>query len=78
MPFTVKMKEAEPAGMLAGMSSVTVGTSGEGGALRSLTVKTARFDSPPPGGGFTTVTVTVPGAATSAAGRKTDNWVPLV
>jgi hypothetical protein len=57
-PFTVSVKAAPPAVALAGEMEVTVG-------LGLLIVNVSEFDGPPPGGGFVTITGTVPAVARS-------------
>jgi hypothetical protein len=60
-PFTVSVKAGWPAVALAGEIEVTVG-------LGLLIVNVIEFDAPPPGGGFVTITGTVPPVARSVAG----------
>jgi len=61
VPVTVKVNCGPPAIAQVGLIEVIVGT-----AL--LIVNVCAFDVPPPGAGFTTVTLAVPAAATFAAG----------
>jgi len=60
VPFTVSVKSELPAVVEVGVIEVVVGTG-------FVIVKVSEFDVPPPGVGFTTVTETVPPAATSDA-----------
>src|SRR4029077_5172001 len=57
-PFTVSVKPGPPAVALLGEMEVTFG-------LGLLIVKVSEFDAPPPGGGFVTITGTVPAVARS-------------
>lgn len=70
VPYTDSVKPAEPAVTDAGEIPVR-----EGGGL--LMVNVALPDVPPPGAGFTTATLSVPAAATSAAAITAVNWLEL-
>ena len=64
VPVTVSVKSAPPARAEDGLRLATVGT----GLGAGLTIeKGSEFESPPPGGGFNTAILTVPGTAISAA-----------
>jgi hypothetical protein len=70
VPVTVRVKAAPPAVALEGESEVAPG-------FGLLMVKVKPPDVPPPGVGFTTVTVAVPAVAMSLAGTEAFNCVPL-
>ena len=61
VPFTVRVKPAPPAALLAGERPVVVGT-----GLLIVKVR-AGVEVPPPGEGLNTVTLAVPAVAMSAA-----------
>jgi hypothetical protein len=69
LPFTVSVKVAAPVLAEAGESEVIAGTG-------SFVAKVAAVDVPPPGAGFTTVTLPVPAVAMSAAVIVAVTWVP--
>src|SRR6266852_3255614 len=73
VPFTVNVKVGPPAVALVGEILVVVGM----GLLAAMILKTAVGDVPPPGGGFVTVTCTVPAVEISAAEMAAVIWVAL-
>jgi hypothetical protein len=62
-PLTVKTKPVLPAEVEVGLRELVVGTE----FIAVVTVNVCAFDVPPPGVGFTTVTLEVPTVVTSAA-----------
>jgi len=70
VPFTVSVKATPPAVALGGTIEISVGTG-------LLMVKVCAFETPPPGAGFVTVTLTVPAVAMSAAVMAAVTCVPL-
>jgi len=66
-PFTVSVKPEPPALAVLGLMVVRLGT-GLGGGGAGEIVKFCAADVPPPGAGFTAITVAVPGEMTSLAG----------
>jgi len=69
-PFTVSVKPGPPAVALLGEMEVTFG-------LGLLIVNVSEFDGPPPGGGFVTITGTVPAVTRSVAGILAVTWTLL-
>ena len=71
VPFTLSVNAGPPAAAFGGEIPVMVGI----GLFRALMVKIDARDVPPPGGGFVTVTCTVPAAAISDAEINAVIWV---
>ena len=69
-PFTVSVKPGPPAVALLGEMEVTFG-------LGLLIVNVSEFDAPPPGGGFVTITVTVPAVVRSEVRICAVTWTLL-
>jgi hypothetical protein len=62
-PYTVKVNAGPPAALELGFSELIAGT-----GMFPVKVKFTAFEVPPPGAGLVTVTATVPGEVTAAAG----------
>ncbi len=73
VPFIVSVNAEPPAVAELGLRLVIVGT----GLFAGLIVKVCGLDVPPPGAGFTTVTLAVPAVAMSAAAMAAVSWVVL-
>src|SRR5262249_58418494 len=73
VPPTVSVNAGPPAAALFGVRLVSVGT----GFGAAVIVNVSGPDVPPPGAGFTTVTVAVPAVARSPAGILALSWGAL-